>query len=97
MSPKLVTANPVLTIGNQPHRRKPLVEAQRGILKNGSNLERELGFRMLGIAFPDAGLFQISDLLGATTRATDLTVRPAHHGHELVAVLTLGKVYNRLL
>src|SRR6266404_846487 len=97
MPPKFIAANAVLTIRNQPHRGKPLVEAQRGIFEYGSDFKRELGFRMLGIALPDAGLFQIGDFLRATTRAADLTVRPAHHRHELVAVLRLGKVYNRLL
>src|SRR3970282_2889915 len=52
---------------------------------------------MLLIAFPDAGVLKVCNLLRATLWAGHLSIRPSNFDHELFAVLEIGEVYNRFL
>jgi len=49
-----ITANSILAITQHPNGGKPLIEADSGILKNGSNLNRELPLGMMARALPRA-------------------------------------------
>ena len=51
---QFVAADAVLAVGEQPERGKPLLKADGGILKDGSDLERELRLWVLGVALPTA-------------------------------------------
>jgi hypothetical protein len=52
---KLITGHTVFAVGNHPNGGHPFVEAQRGVLKNAPNLDRELLLAV--VAKPDfAGL-----------------------------------------
>ena len=68
-------ANPVLAVADQPDRNHPLVEAQRGILKDRPDFEREL--LLADIAEPQlAGLDE--RVLGLSAAgASDVTAGPA--------------------
>lgn len=51
---QLARRDAVLSKGNEPHGRKPLVQAKRRMLEDGANLDRELFPRVLMPAFPGA-------------------------------------------
>ena len=72
---KFPRANAVLHVGLHPNRGKPLVETQRGIFHDGSDLHGELGFRMPRLALPQAARRYISYVLRSTGR-TDNAVLP---------------------
>src|SRR5207245_629295 len=74
---KLVRANAVLAVGSEPHCRKLLVQANRRIFKDRSNLGRKLLTRMSSLALPNFGVRQKRHALGTATRACD-AIRPAH-------------------
>jgi hypothetical protein len=48
----LPTAYTILAIGNHPHSHEPFIEADRRILKDRSNFDRELAFRVTALALP---------------------------------------------
>ena len=81
------------------HAAQATSQGKRGILEDGPSLERKgLAFArfMLGVALPDAGVFQPSNLLSAAARADDRTSEPAQFDHELLAVLELREVDDRV-
>ena len=52
---QFVTANPVFAIGNRPDCDKPLVETERRVLENRSNLVAELFLAGCPVALQDTG------------------------------------------
>ena len=93
---KLPGANPITVAANHPHRREPLVQAKRGILKDGANLDGELGQRMTGLALPDAPGSDEAYILAAATRANRLSIGPAMRREKGYTVVGVRKVLNRL-
>ncbi len=93
----LVTGNPILAVRNQPERRKPLVQANRRILKNGANFERKFLFLMIAIAPVYIRLRKPGQFGCAAIRTFHFSIWPTHKNHELAAVLRIAKVLNRLL
>src|SRR5579871_409602 len=77
---EFVAADAVLAVDEHPERRKPLIEADGGILENRSDLDRELLFA--GTALPDHPGFQEGDFLALAVRTSD-AIRPAQRGHEI--------------
>src|SRR5262249_43587892 len=62
-----VRTDPILTIGQQPHRAEPLIQADGRILENRSNLDGEL---LLAVeAFPQKARLEKRKALGFATRA----------------------------
>jgi hypothetical protein len=88
----LVGTDSVLAVDDQPRGREPLLKGDRGVLEDGSGLERKSRFFMLGIAFPNARFFKPRNLLSAATGAGYNPIRPAQFHHKLAAVLELRKV-----
>src|SRR5436305_445987 len=64
----LIAANAVLTTDQQPHRSQPFVEAKGGILKNCSDLYRELFSGVLIPAFPHASRGNEADVISPARR-----------------------------
>lgn len=93
----LVAADTVLAVRDKPHCWKPLIEPDWGVLEDRSDLERGLCAVVSRVAFPQARLFKVRDLLRLARWATNLAIRPAHFDHEALAVLEIGKVLDRLL
>ena len=91
-----VGTNPVFAVGQHPSRSEPLVEADRGILKDGSHLDGELPLGMVTAALPDAaGITET--YLGRTTSRADNALRPAP-GHKVgKAVVRIREVNYRFL
>jgi len=91
-----VGANPVLAVGEHPSRRKPLVEADGGILKDGSHLDGELALGVMAGTLPDAARGAERHALGAASRA-DNPFRPAPRHKVVEAVIWIREVKNRFL
>lgn len=88
-------ANTVLAVSHHPHCGKPLIETDGAILEDGSNLHRELAFRMASLALPDAASGNIAHVRTATGGAGD-SIAPAS-GHKVRdAIIGLGEVLHRL-
>ena len=88
---QFVAADPVLAVGEQPEGGQPLVEAKRGVLEDGPDLERELRARMLLVALPALLIRKVSDTVRAAARAAHDAVRPADRLYSLAAVLVVGE------
>jgi hypothetical protein len=73
----LVRTDSVLAVRQHPHGNHPLVHAERGVLKDSSNLDGELLFASLAV--PDAPRRDKRMLRSFTARACDLAIRPAQH------------------
>lgn len=67
----LVAANAVLGVCDDPDARQPLVQTERGILKEGARLEGELPFRMACLALPPVAALVEVDARVAALRAAD--------------------------
>jgi len=97
-SVKFPRANAVLAICDHPHGHKPLVQANRRILKDRSDLDGKLRLRMASLALPQPARLQEGNILGATRR-TDRAVlpfRPSRH-QEVKAVVRIGVEDDRFL
>lgn len=68
-------AHTILTIHQHPESGHPLIESQRGVLENGSQLKSEL--LLAGVAEPDAASLDKRVLFGAATWTGHFTIRPA--------------------
>jgi hypothetical protein len=90
----LVAADAVLAVHNLPHSEKPLVQAERRILKDRASLGSELSKRVLAAALPAVVLRLEQDVLAATTR-TDNAIRPAVRYQVFAAVVRGCEVKNR--
>jgi hypothetical protein len=92
----LPRANAVFAVGEHPHCREPLVEADRRVLENGTHLHGELAFRMAGLALPHPARGNEAHVCGATGRAHDaITPAPCYEIGE--AVVRVREIFNRLL
>src|SRR5208282_5002598 len=95
-SAHFIGTDSVFAVGNHPHGNEPLVEGKRGILKDCSDLGRELPFRVDALALPltlsgeESGVFPPA---GRTFNA----IRPAQTDHELEAVVGVREVDDCLL
>ena len=87
----LVGANSVFAGRNHPHRRKPLLKAQRRILEDGSHLRSELPFGMGALALPLPLSLQKRHISPAAGGAGDAT-GPAVIGHIFHAVIGICEV-----
>ena len=76
----LVAADPVLAVGNHPNRGEPLAEINRAVLKDGSDLGRELFARVRLFALPKATGCDKPDIAATARWAAD-TIRPAKLYH----------------
>jgi hypothetical protein len=93
---QFVGTDTVFCPNDEPRGGEPLLKTDRGILEDGSGLQREGRARMLRIALPDAGLFKIGDVIGAATRAFDNAIRPTQFDHELSAMLEVREPDHRV-
>lgn len=75
------TADAVLAIQDKPHCRKPLIETQRRVLKNGSDLDGELTPGMPFTALPPQLVLEETNPSASALRAGDpiLPLRTASH------------------
>jgi len=92
---KLVGANAVLGVDDQPEGREPLAKGNGAIFKNGSNLCGKLFAAAL--ALPTLLRGKESHLVGLTMRARNLTGWPAQIDHEIQGASLVRKVGNCLL
>lgn len=88
----LVGADAVLAVHGHPEARKPLVQADRRILEDGPELNREL--LLASGALPDATRREEGMLLTLAARAVD-TFRPAQANQERKANIGVREVADR--
>lgn len=86
----------VLAVGNHPHYREPLVQTQGRFLKDRARLDAELRLGMASLALPETARGNERSVVPATSRANNLTVRPAPRLEVVQAVVGVRKVLNRL-
>lgn len=89
-----IRANPVLGVGNHPHRGEPLVQTDRAVLKNRSDFDRKLFATML--AFPDAPRFQVVGFKRPAMHA-NYTVRETQFRDVLGCNIGVREIKNRVL
>ena len=90
---KLIRAYTVLRVDDQPDSRQPLIEADRTIFHDGSELDAEVLFA--AFAYPDAASLNKRVLVGLTARASD-AIRPADRNHATESGIRIGEVFNGL-
>jgi hypothetical protein len=94
----LATADSVLAVGKQPHCREPLVQTERRILADSSDLDGELASRMMARTLPSAAsAIEGADILRPTSRANDNPIRPAADGQILNANVGVREVLDGFL
>jgi hypothetical protein len=86
-----IGTNPVFAVGDHPQRHEPLVQADRGILENSSDLGAELSMSVNALALPFALISEENHAFAATGRAAN-TLGPAQQNHELEAIVGVGEV-----
>jgi hypothetical protein len=96
-APEFVAADAVLAVGDEPQGRKPLLERDWRVLKDGSDLQRELRLGVFGVALPAADARHVGDVLGAAMRTAHNTIGPADFADRLMAVLVIAEEQDRLL
>src|SRR5258705_1163425 len=90
----LIRANAVLRVDDQPHCSQPLVQANRTILHDGSQLDAEM--LLTGQANPNAASPNKRVAVRLAAWASD-TLRPANSNHATKRGIKVGKVNNGLL
>jgi hypothetical protein len=90
-----IAADSVLAIANQPSSGKPLIQPERTILKDSSDLHTELTLRMASLALPYAARRNKAHLVRPASR-TGHPVRPASLSQVSQAVIGVGEVDNRV-
>ncbi len=85
-----ITADAVLVVGDHPHCGEPLVEADRGILKDSANLDGELPLGVVAGALPHTAARIEFDALGAAVGADHHAIRPALGNHLPQAIVGVG-------
>ena len=89
------TADTVFAVEDEPHCREPFVQAERRLLEDGSNLDRELPLRMPHAALPAQLILQESELGATAGWAGGDTVRENTRNEIVQAVFRVGKVNDR--
>jgi hypothetical protein len=92
------TANAILAVKDQPHCRKPLVQTERRVLEDSSNLHRELSPRVAFAALPAQLILQEADTRTAAPWTGNAVLPLGATGDEIVqAVLLIREVQDRFL
>jgi hypothetical protein len=87
----------ILGIGDEPHTGEPLLQTQRGVFEDSSNLRGKLPLGMGALALPLFLSGEEGYVLAATGWANDNTIGPSLHSHEFKAVIDIGEVNDCLL
>src|ERR1700722_13551545 len=88
----LVTAHAVLAVRNHPSCGHPLVEWNSRIFHDGPDLHRELSFRMVRAALPDAPRRIEFHFIRSASRAKYLAIGPATDRQIVDAVIRIREV-----
>lgn len=89
-----VATDAVLAVREHPHRAKPLVESDRGILEDRPDLNRELFLTVK--TFPHQARFEKRQALGLATRTRWTLVSPLGTGNHFQADLRVRKCSDSL-
>src|SRR5882672_812334 len=92
-----VGADPVLVVDEHPERRKPLLQPERRILEDRTDLDGELLPGVLSMALPAPVGRQERHSVAPTGRAQDAPVRPALLDHEGQAGFRIREVEDGFL
>src|SRR6266852_3215078 len=92
----LVTADTVFAVRKHPRCREPLVQRDRRILVDRSDLDGELALGVMAATLPSTALC-IEANLGGSATGTNYTVRPATDSNVVDAVVRIREVDDRFL
>src|SRR6185312_4619419 len=87
----LIGRNTIAAIGDHPECAEPFIQCNGGIFHHSSDLHRELPFRVLRCAFPQATSSNEANFLAATGRANN-AIRPTALCDVTQAVVRIGEV-----
>src|ERR1700722_2056722 len=93
----LVGTDTISAIGDHPDHNQPFLQRNRGILKDGSNLCRELAFCVGALALPLALVVKEYNVIPTTGRADYYTIWPAQQSHVGQSVVRIGVENYRIL
>src|SRR5271157_1340911 len=94
----LATTHTILAVEDHPHCRKPLVQAERRILEDGSNLDRKLPPWMAHAALPAQLILEKPDARTTASRADNAVLPLRTTGDKIAkAILLIGEVQDCLL
>ena len=91
---QLVRTDSVFRIGNQPKGGQPLIQRDRRILQNGSDLDGKLLLFVLRLAFPNLARGQKENVFGTTAGAFDNAIRPTNRLQKIERMIVVGKILN---
>jgi hypothetical protein len=91
-----VRANAVLATGNHPDRNEPLIQAERRVFKDRSDLSGKLALGVCALALPFALLRKKRNVITSTSRTND-AIRPAASDQIRKAIIGIVEEYNRFL
>ena len=92
----LPRANAVLAIGDKPHSREPLIQAERRVLKDSPRLDGELAALVALVALPAVVLLLKGYIVTAATRTGD-AIRPATGNNVFTAINRIREVNDCVL
>jgi len=93
---KFPRGHSVFAVAEHPNGRKPLIQTERGIFKNGPSLQGELPFGVMAGALPLILILKEADALVTAGRTGD-TLRPPASHHVSHAVFGFREVEYRFL
>jgi hypothetical protein len=93
----LVRTNSIAAIGDHPNYHQPLVQSDWRVLKNRSNLGRELAFCMSAFALPLALIVQESNVFATASRAGHDAITPEKLAHVGQRVIRIAEIDHRIL
>jgi hypothetical protein len=93
-SRQLTRGRAVFCVGDQPHGNKPLVQAERGRLKDRPDFRAELFLARSALELGARG--ELTDILAAALRAGDFAVRPLNGNQVVMADRAVRKISDGL-
>lgn len=94
---KLIAADSIFAIGDQPDREKPFVESDFARLKNRPNATRELLFAVPAFEHSPCLDFSDADAFRSASRTRRRAVAPTNPAHVFFAAVQIGKINRGLL
>src|SRR5579859_567201 len=93
----LIRANAILAIAQHPNSSQPLIQTERGILEDGSDLDGELPSLVDTLALPFSLILEEHNILAATGGASYDAIRPAQGHHVVKGIVGISKIHDCLL
>src|SRR6266513_3146714 len=94
---QLVRTDSVLSVCNQPKSAQPLVQTDRRIFKNRSDLYGKLLLFVLRFALPNLARGQKENFRRTAAGASDNAIRPTNRLQKTKRIIVIGEILNRVV